>query len=79
MIIPIYLDLKTKFQKNWVAFQGQVSNNKGSLVLNSIISGASLVVQWLKVCLPTQGTWVQALVREDPTYHGATKPMYHSC
>ena len=25
-----------------------------------------------------QGTWVQALVREDPTYRGATKPVCHN-
>ena len=25
--------------------------------------GASLVVQWLRICLPTQGTWVRSLVR----------------
>ena len=24
------------------------------------------------------GTWVQALVREDPTCRGATKPMRHN-
>ena len=29
--------------------------------------GASLVVQWLKIRLPMQGTQVRALVREDPT------------
>ena len=28
---------------------------------------ASLVVQWLRIRLPMQGTWVQALVQEDPT------------
>ena len=27
-------------------------------------SGTSLMVQWLSVCLPVQGTWVQSLVRE---------------
>ena len=26
--------------------------------------GTSLVVQWLRICLPKQGTWVQSLVRE---------------
>ena len=26
--------------------------------------GTSLVVQWLRICLPTQGTQVQSLVRE---------------
>ena len=40
--------------------------------------GASLVVQWLRICLPMQGTQVQALVREDPTCCGATKPVHHS-
>ena len=25
-----------------------------------------------------QGTWVQALAREDPTCRGATKPVRHS-
>ena len=39
---------------------------------------ASLVAQWLRICLPTQGTWVQALVREDPTWRGATKPVCHN-
>ena len=28
--------------------------------------GTPLVVQWLRIHLPTQGTQVQALVREDP-------------
>ena len=27
----------------------------------------SLVAQWLKICLPMQGTRVRALVWEDPT------------
>ena len=40
--------------------------------------GASLVAQRLRICLPMQGTWVRALVREDPTCHGATKPVHHN-
>ena len=39
---------------------------------------ASLVAQWLGVHLPMQGTQVQALVREDPTCCGATKPVHHN-
>ena len=39
---------------------------------------ASLVAQWLRIRLPTQGTRVRALVREDPTCCGATKPMCHN-
>ena len=40
--------------------------------------GPSLVVQWLRIHLPMQGTWVRALVREDPTCCGATKPVHHN-
>ena len=40
--------------------------------------GTSLVEQWLGICLPMQGTWVQSLVGEDPTCHAATKPMCHN-
>ena len=42
------------------------------------IFGTSLVAQWLRTRRPMQGTRVWALVREDPTCHGATKPMRHS-
>ena len=38
---------------------------------------ASLVAQWLRVRLPVQGTRVRALVQEDPTCRGATKPVHH--
>ena len=34
---------------------------------------ASLMVQWLRIRLPMQGTRVQALVQKDPTCRGATK------
>ena len=37
----------------------------------------SLVVQWLRVHLPMQGTQVRSLVLEDPTCLGATKPVCH--
>ena len=40
--------------------------------------GSSLVAQWLRIHLPMQGTWVRALVREDPTCRGATKPLRHN-
>ena len=41
-------------------------------------SWASLVAQWLRICLPIQGTWVRALVWEDPTCRGATRPVSHN-
>ena len=40
--------------------------------------GASLVAQWLRICLPMQGTRVRALVWEDPTCRGATRPVSHN-
>ena len=39
---------------------------------------ASLVAQWLRICLLMQGTRVRALVGEDPTCHGASRPMSHN-
>ena len=39
---------------------------------------ASLVAQWLSIHLPMQGIQVRALVWEDPTCRGATKPMRHN-
>ena len=42
------------------------------------IPRASLVAQWLRICLPMQGTRVRALVWEDPTCRGATGPMSHN-
>ena len=41
-------------------------------------SRPSLVAQWLRVCLPRQGTRVRALVWEDPTCRGATGPVSHN-
>ena len=39
---------------------------------------ASLVAQWLRIHLPMQETGVRALVQEDPTCRGATKPVHHN-
>ena len=38
----------------------------------------SLVTQWIKIHLPSQGIWVQLLVWEDFTFQGATKPRHHN-
>ena len=45
---------------------------------NQKMGSASLVAQWLRICLPMQGTRVQALVWEDPTCCGATRPVSHN-
>ena len=39
---------------------------------------ASLVAQWLRICLLVRGTRVRALVWEDPTCHGAAGPVSHN-
>ena len=36
------------------------------------------MVQWLRICLPMQGTWARSLVQEYPICHGSAKPMPHS-
>ena len=40
--------------------------------------GTFLVVQWLRIRLPIQGTWVWSLVQEDSTYHRASKSMHRN-
>ena len=49
-----------------------------SFISKTTSYGASLVAPWLGICLPMQGTRVQALVWEDPTCRGATKPVRHN-
>ena len=39
---------------------------------------ASLVVQWLRMCLPMQRTCVGSLLWEDPTCCRASKPVHHN-
>ena len=43
-----------------------------------VLGWSSLVAQWIRMCLPLQGTQVRSLVQEDSTCHGATKPMCHN-
>ena len=43
--------------------------------INMNSCGPSLVAQWLRIHLPTQGAQVWSLVQEDPTCCGATKPV----
>ena len=42
------------------------------------VYGASLVAQWLRICLLTQGTRVRALAWEDPTCRRAAGPVSHN-
>lgn len=40
--------------------------------------GRTLVVQWLRIYLPMQGTCVRSLVQEDSTFCSAVKPVRHN-
>ena len=51
---------------------------RSTLLTKTLSAGTSLVAQWLRIHLPMQGTWVRALVWEDPTCCRAAKPMHHS-
>ena len=55
-----------------------LTTDQSKQIIINLTIGTSLVAQWLRICLPVQGTWVRALVREDPTCHGAAKPMCHN-
>ena len=71
---------------------GQIRYNWSTRTLSTIINSwksnpyhcfkrhirTSLVAQWLRIRLPMQGTRVWALVREDPTCRGATKPVCYN-
>ena len=59
--------------------QGGVGENHLMTSQSRKVWRASLVAQWLRICLPMQGTRVRALVWEDPTCRGATGPVSHSC
>ena len=47
-------------------------------LLQQNINKTFLVVQWIRIHLPMQGTQTQSLVWEDPTCHGVTKPASHN-
>ena len=54
-------------------------NTLTDTLIKNVQSGASLVVQLLRIRLLMQGTRVRALVWEDPTCCGTTGPVSHNC
>ena len=57
----------------------KLKDKQTTIIIKKKESRASLVAQWLKICLLMQETRVRALVWEDPTCHGAAGPVSHSC
>ena len=74
IIFVTLFELKKKIPQG---LRGKEYTNQFSL--QSKGAGASLVAQWLRICLPMQETRVRALVWEDPTCCGATRPVSHNC
>ena len=53
--------------------------NFPSLVVETVIFQDFLVVQWLRICLPVQGTWVLSLVGELRSHICCYCPVAQSC
>ena len=68
-----------KIQHPLIIKNSHQSGNRGSITQYNKVHRASLVAQWLRICLPMQGTRVRALVWEDPTCRRATGPVSHNC
>ena len=85
-VVVSHCDFNLHSPKCWVSFMclfainlffGEVSARIFCLFLKNWAIGTSLVAQWLRIRLPMQGTRIWSLVWEDPTCHGATKPVHH--
>ena len=61
----------------WISSHSRSSSSMNFDMSVNPRDGTSLVVQWLRVYLPTHRTPVQSLGRKDPTCHRATKPVFH--
>ena len=70
--------MKCGATEEWKALETTTKVHKNYLNLKSMtVYGTSLVAQWLRICLPMQGTQVLSLLQEGSTCHAATKPACH--
>ena len=74
----IGIDIYTLICIKWMTNKNLLYKKINKILKLKKKKGASLVAQWLRICLPMQGTRVRALVWEDPTCHGATGPVSHN-
>ena len=68
----------TKWERSGGGINWEFGIDIDTLLYLKQVTRASLVVQWLRICLPMQGTRVRALVWEDHTCRGATRPVSHN-
>ena len=61
-----------------MSFLPHQSDHVAILLLRNSKAQTFLVAQWIRMCLPMQGTRVQSVLWEDSTSWGATKPMHHN-
>ena len=67
--------------KTWNLYESQTWIPIIVLIMYTVLKciyRASLVAQWLRICLPMQGARVWAGAREDLTCRRATNPMHHN-
>ena len=69
--------LRGKIQSSPLLQKSKPRHKKVKELTQEHTARTSLVAQWLRIHMPMQGTRVRALVREDPTCRGATKPVRH--
>ena len=62
----------------WLSTHRRGSTSLLSKAYSKYISRTSPVVQWLRLCLPTQGTQVLSLVLAESTCCGTTEPMCYN-
>ena len=74
-VAPACRNQRKAHAQQWRPMQPKIRKTKQTKKL----CWASLVAQWLRICLLMQGTRVRALVWEDPTCCGATRPVSHNC
>ena len=65
------------YSSYWTSLSIPSIVSQGEKLLSKTVVETSLVVQWIGICLPVQGTRTQSLVQRHSMCYGATKPMCH--
>ena len=76
--VSIFITSKGQTASHWLVEPTKEPRLQSKQKNQNLGRGGFAVAQWMGVCLPVQGTWVQALVQEDPTCCRAARPMHHN-